>query len=91
VQELQAVQGFNPQRVRDLTSTIVAQLRLNSCTPLEILGVADTTFMTIATTLLEVAEPGPKREAVRKDLTDILDRMRRAVETAPTNTSGEVQ
>lgn len=87
LKDLQAVEGFNPKKVRDLAHGLLAQMRMANVTPLEMIGVGDALIVTVATTLLEVAEPGPSREQTRKELTEILDRMRRDLETAPTGSN----
>lgn len=79
-----ATKNFNPEKVGDLVKGLIGQMRMvRTIGALEMIGVGDGIFVTVATTLLEVAAPGEPREAVRKQLVEILDRMRRDIETAP--------
>jgi hypothetical protein len=79
-----ATRNYNPKKVNDLVKGLIGQMRMvGSITSLEMIGVGDGIFITVASTLLEVAEPGAPREAVRKELVEILDRMRRDIETTP--------
>jgi hypothetical protein len=88
--DLAAVNGYSPRKVLELAQGLVGQMRqVQTITPLEMIGVGDAIFMTVAQTVLEVAAPGDEREAIRKQLVEILDRMRREVETGPEG-SGEV-
>lgn len=81
---LQDVKGFSPKKVGELANGIIAQMRMvGTITTLEMIGVGDAILTTVAMTILEVAEPGEKREAVRTQLVEILDRMRRDIETGP--------
>lgn len=87
---LPVVKDYDANKVRDLVVGLIAQMRqAGSITALEMIGVGDGIFMTVALTLLEVAAPGEPREAARKQLVELLDRMRRDVETGP-NGSTEV-
>jgi len=79
-----AVKGYDPKKVADLTSGLIGQLRhAQTITVLEMMGVGDGIFTTVALTLLEVAAPGDPREAVRKQIVEVLDRIRRDIETGP--------
>lgn len=79
-----AVKGFDPRKVRELVEGLIGQMRaVQTITTLEMIGVGDGIFMTVAQTVLEVATPGEEREAVRAQMIEILDRMRREVETGP--------
>lgn len=91
-QELPATTGFNPEKVRQLAEGLIGQMRaVRTITPLEMIGVGDAILITVANTVLEVAAPGAQREDVRKQLIEILDRMRRDVELGPNAPTTEVQ
>lgn len=91
LQDLQEAQGYRPRKVAELAQGIVGQMRLvRTISPLEMIGVGDAILITVANTVLEVAEPGEKREAARKQLLEIIDRMRRDVELGPNAPSSEV-
>lgn len=84
LQQLAGVKGYSPTKVRDLVHGLIAQMRsVGTITALEMIGVGDGIFTTVAMTLLEVAEPGTPREDVRKQLVAIIDRVRRDIETGP--------
>lgn len=90
VAELKDLKGFSPKKVSDLVKGLIGQMRqAGSITTLEMIGVGDGILITVGMTLLEVAAPGEPREAIRKQLVEILDRMRRDIETGP-NGSAEV-
>jgi len=78
-----ATKNYDPEKVKKLVEGLVGQLRMANVQTLEMIGVGDGLVVTVAATLLEVAEPGPKREAVRAELISIIDRMRRDIETTP--------
>lgn len=85
-----AVKDYDPAKVKKLANGLIGQMRqVQTITVLEMIGVGDAIFMTVAQTVLEVAAPGADREGVRAQLVEILDRMRREVETGPEGT-GEV-
>ncbi len=89
--DLQAVRGFDPKKVQELAEGLVGQMRFTrTISPLEMIGVGDAIFVTVAITALEVAEPGEAREAIRKQLLEIVDRMRRDIELGPDAPSSEV-
>lgn len=81
--DLKAAPGYDPAKVARLVNGLIRQMREAAVPPLEMIGVGDGIFITVATTLLEVAAPGEPREGVRKELATILNRMRRDVETGP--------
>jgi len=82
--DLQAVPGYDAAKVARLVNGLIRQMRESGgVSALEMIGVGDGIFVTVATTLLEVAAPGEAREGVRKELATILNRMRRDVETGP--------
>jgi hypothetical protein len=86
-----AKRRFDQGRVRYLARTIISEMTGVPLNPLEMMAVADGIFITVCDTLLEVAEPGERREAVRKDLLGILNRMRIDVELGPNAPTSEVQ
>lgn len=86
-----ATKTYDPTKVNKLVRGLIGQMReAGTIGSLEMIGVGDGIFITVASTLLEVATPGEPREAVRKEIVEILDRMRRDIETTPEG-SPEVQ
>jgi hypothetical protein len=82
---------FDQGRVAYLAKATIAEMTAVHLSPLEMMAVADGIFITVASTLLEVAEPGERQEAVRKDLLGILGRMRLDIELGPNAPTTEVQ
>lgn len=89
--EQTGTRDYNPRKVVELVTGLIGQMRLvRTITPIEMIGVGDGILITVANTVLEVAEPGEQRESARKHLLEIIDRMRRDVELGPNAPTTEV-
>ena len=67
------------ERIGRLAKGLMQQMREAGIPVLEMMEIGDVIVRTVATTVIEVAEPGEQRAEVRSELLAIVDRLRAAI------------
>lgn len=68
-------------RVGRLAKGLMQQMREAGIPALDMMEIADVIFVTVANTVIEVAEPGQQRREVRAEMLAIVDRIRTDIAT----------